>query len=457
MSSSFVSENKLPRKTKFFYGLSEMPISIANVPLTAFIPNYYGSELGIPLAFIATILLVTRLFDCISDPLIGYLGDKTNTRWGRRKPWIFMSAPIIFFAVYKLFFPATDGSVDGNYLFIWLLVFWLGWTMLLIPYYAWGAELSPEYNERTSIAAWRAQIGMIANVASKVVPTLALLLFAYGGTREVIEMIGLAVLVLIPITIGATLYKVPESKDYNETRIPIMQGLRAMWGNHPFRVLVLAFGVCYIGMNLSTAVFLFYIRGIVQEEEAGIVFLLCYYSSLLCGIPFWTWASKYLGKNKTWAAGLTCFVVVTPTYLFLGPGDFLWTLPVTTICGFGAGATYVMPHSMKADVIDIDRLETGEDRTALFFAVWSFVMKLGAALGPALALAMLSWSGFDSTPGAYNGPDQLLGLRLIFGLSTPIFFGATAIIMLFYPITEKKQIEVRKKIEEQRAMQPESG
>ena len=84
-------------------------------------------------------------------------------------------------------------------------------------------------------------------------------------------------------------------------------------------------------------------------------------------------------------------------------------------------------------------------------------MKLGAALGPALALAMLSWSGFDSTPGAYNGPDQLLGLRLIFGLSTPIFFGATAIIMLFYPITEEKQIEVRKKIEEQRAMQPESG
>jgi len=444
-----MSEKRLPKKTLFFYGLSEMPITVANVPLAAYIPNYYGADLGISLAVIGAVWMIARVFDAITDPLIGYLGDRTDTRWGRRRVWMVAAIPFLMMAVYKIFFPQL--GVDGGYLLFWLVVFWLGWTMLFIPYYAWAAELSPEYNERTTIAAWRMFIGMIANVATKVLPVLALLLFAYGGTREVVEMIGWSLLVLIPITVTLTVLNVPEKKDYSSTRIPIVKGLKIMWSNGPFKRLVFAFFFNSLGTALSTAVVLFYIRGVTGEEEAGIIFLLCYYTANLCGIPFWAWFSKKIGKHIAWMIGLSFYIVMSPLYMFLGQGDFYWMLPITSTTGFAGASFYVMPNSMKADVIDLDTLNSGEDRAALFFAVWSFVSKIALSIGPFLGLSLLAFTGFDSTPGAINSPNQILGLKIIFSFACPVFFIITNLIAFGYPITEKRQLEIRKQLEDRKA------
>ena len=228
-----MKDNKLTKRKLFFYGLSEMPISIAGLPLLTYLPNYYGSDVGISLAAIGMIWLAARIFDAFTDPLIGYLGDRTNTRWGRRRVWMVASIPILIPAVYFLFFP-NEETVTAMYLFFWLAMFWLGWTMLLIPYYAWAAELSPDYNERTTITAWRTWIGMVGNVLSKLIPTLALVLFAYGGTREVVQMIGFAMLILIPITILLTVFNVEESKDYTPPRLSVFEGLKVMWKMVPF-------------------------------------------------------------------------------------------------------------------------------------------------------------------------------------------------------------------------------
>ena len=202
-----MAEKKLTNKKLFFYGISEMPISIASLPLLTYLPNYYGSDVGISLAAIGTVWLVARIFDAFTDPLIGYLGDRTKTRWGRRRVWMVASIPILVPAVYFLFFP-NEETVTATYLLFWLAMFWLGWTMLLIPYYAWAAELSPDYNERTTITAWRSWLGMAGNVLSKSIPTLALFFFAYGGTREVVQMIGIFMIILIPLTILLTVSNV---------------------------------------------------------------------------------------------------------------------------------------------------------------------------------------------------------------------------------------------------------
>jgi Na+/melibiose symporter-like transporter len=110
-----MTDSKLKKRKLFFYGLSEMPISIAGLPLLTYLPNYYGSEVGISLAAIGWIWLIARIFDAFTDPLIGYLGDKTNTRWGRRRVWMVASIPILMPAVYFLFFP-NEETVTGLYL-----------------------------------------------------------------------------------------------------------------------------------------------------------------------------------------------------------------------------------------------------------------------------------------------------------------------------------------------------
>ncbi|MCP5183014.1 MAG: MFS transporter [Pseudomonadales bacterium] len=435
------SHKPLSKRTLFYYGLADMPIQMASIPVAAYVPNYYGADLGVSLAAVGTILLLSRAFDAVTDPLIGWLSDRTHTRWGRRRVWMALSVPLLMISVYKLFMP--EPPVTPGYLLFWLVVLWAGWTMLFIPYYAWAAELSPDYNERTRITGWRSSLGLAANVLSMLVPAFAIFLFGYGGSKETLLLIGTMMLVLLPITVGLTIWKVPESGDYVPARMPVISGLKLMWNNHAFRRLMLAFFVNQLGSSISTALIVFYIRGVLQEEQNSIVQLSTFYGFNLLGIPFWVKYAGILGKHRAWCVALAIFSVLMLYYLLLGPGDFLYMLPVTAITGFLGGAFWVIPNSMKADVIDVDRLESGEDRAAWFFAVWSFATKVALAVGPWLALLLLAAIGFNPHPGADNGEDAMLGLKLLFVFGPATGFLLSAIIAWGYPLTETKHREVQ--------------
>ena len=436
------SSSKLSRKTLFYYGLADMPIQMAGIPVAAFLPNYYGQDLGVSVAAVGTIWLLSRLFDAVSDPLIGWLSDRTATRWGRRRVWMVASVPIMMLAIDKLFMPS--GPVTESYLLGWLVALWTGWTMLFIPYYAWAAELSSDYNERTRITGWRAWIGMAANVTSKVVPVLALIFFDYGGTEETLILIGTMTLILLPVTVGLTVLNVPETKGYIRTQIPIRRGLKLMWQNGPFKRLVLAFFINQLGSAISTALVVFFIRNVLAEEQSSILMLLVYYGFNLMGIPFWIWLSARISKHRAWCLGLLIFSGLQLGYLFLGAGDFYYMLPITACTGFLGGSFWVIPNSMKADVIDIDRLETGEDRTAWYFAVWSFTTKVALSVGPWLALTLLAFVGFE--PGPDSSREGLLGLKLLYVLGPAIGFSTAALIAWNHPLGPERHADLRARI-----------
>ncbi len=440
----------LSRKTLFYYGLADMPIQMAGIPIAAFIPNYYGQDLGVSIGAVGTIWLLTRLFDAISDPAIGWLSDRTNTRWGRRRVWMVASVPLMMLSIYKLFMP-DPAEVSAGYLLGWLVGLWVGWTMLFIPYYAWAAELSPDYNERTRITGWRSWIGMAANVISKLVPVVAIYCCAYGGTQETLFLVGTMTLILLPLTVGLTVAKVPEGRDYLPTRIPLIPGLKMMWKNAPFKRLVLAFFINQLGSSISTVLVVFFIREVLQEEARPIEFLLTYYLFNLSGIPLWIWFSGKVGKHRAWAIGLSLFATFQCGYLFLGPGDFVYMLPIGAITGFLGGAAWVLPNSMKADVIDVDTLNTGEDRAAWYFAVWSFTTKVGQSIGPGIALPLLAIMGYDPSVNPEPTEAGLLGIKLLYVFGPAIGFWLAAIIAWGHPLTQEKHQEIRSKLEALRA------
>ena len=456
-----MTEKKLPKKTLFFYGLSEMPLSIASLPLLAFIPNYYVSDLGLDFAVVALVMLLARSFDAVTDPLIGFLSDRTDTRWGRRRIWMFFSIPLLMMATYKLFFPdnswewvpfnldflSLNLGAGGHYLLFWFLVLWFGWSMLFIPYYSWAAELSSDYNERSTIVGWRMFIGTFGNAISKFLPAIALFLFAFGGAEETIIIIGVCLLIVIPITISLSVFNVPERMDYKVKQGSLKEGLIAMWKNKAFRQLIFAYFFNYLGVTLSTLTVMFFIRGVTGEEEQGILYFVFYYVANLIGIPFWLWLSKKIGKHNAWKIGLSVFTVLQPCYFFLGEGDYYWMFPITFIAGLAGSTFHLIPHAMKADVIDYDTHLTGEDRAAQFFAAWSFVTKMAIAIAPFFAFTYLDLIGFDSTPGAINSPEQILGLKILFCLGLPLFLILAILCVRNYPITQQKQEEIRREID----------
>lgn len=435
----------LKNSTIFYYGLTDLPVMMSLFPVLVFIPKYYASDLGVSLSLVGSIVLGVRIFDVFTDPVAGYLCDRTNTRWGRRRPWIVAAAPVMMVAVYMLFLPPE--TAGAWHLLVWMAVLSVGTTMMLIPYYAWAAELSPDYHERSRITGVRSALGVVGSFLVQLIPVIALIYWQIGGSEAVLKLVGITILVVMPICVFFTVSKVGESRDYESSQIPMKEGLRLMKDNGPFLRLILAFGVSSTALAMTTPLYLFFITFVLKVEDQAPIMLAFFYMSNLSAVPFWVWLSGKIGKHKAYIASFATIACAHPFYLLLGEGDFWWMLPITITTGFAAGGFAALPNSMKADVIDFDHLESGENRAGQYFATWSFTYKLAASLGGWLALQGLAWFSFNPDPAGLNSPEQLFGLRFLFALAPSAFFLAACAIIWKYPITEAKHAQVRAQLD----------
>ena len=433
---------KLKQSTLFYYSLADIPVMMSIFPVLVFIPRFYASDVGVPLAAVGAYIFITRVMDVFTDPLMGYISDHTRSRFGRRRPWVALATPIMMVSIYMLFMP--PGDADATYMFVWMVLLSIGTTMMLIPYYAWGAELSTDYNERSKVTGWRAGAGVVGQLTAQLVPAMALLFFGLGGSGTVLELVGITMLVLMPICVMATLAKTPEPEQEIRSVVPVMKGLKLMATNGPFLRLVLAFMVGSTGLNITTPLYIFFVADVLGAEDQSIYMLSCFYITNLLTIPFWVWLSTKIGKHRAYLTSFFIIAFAHPFYLLLGEGDFWWMLPVTIATGFAAaGFSQAIPNSMKADVIDLDTLNSGENRAALFFSAWSFAQKATASIGGAIAMFGLALWGFDAAPGAVNGEEEMFGLRFLFSTFPSIFFLSAAAIVWKYPITEERHAEIR--------------
>jgi Na+/melibiose symporter-like transporter len=432
---------RLSRKTLFYYSLADLPVAMSLFPVMVFLPKFYTANLGVPLMLAANIILLVRIFDIITDPLMGVVSDRTRSRWGRRRPWVALATPILMLCIYMLFLPPEGAG--ALHLGIWMALLSIGTTMFLIPYYAWGAELSTDYNERSAVAGARSMMGVVGSLLAQLIPAIALLAFGLGGSDAVLTLVGITMLVTMPVCAVLTLAKVHEEPNFVSSVVPFRQGLGLMVRNGPFLRLVAAFMVGSLALSMTTPLYLFFITFVLGAEEKAIFMLTFFYAANFASIPFWVWLSTKIGKHRAYAASFCLIAVAHPLYMLLGAGDFWWMTPITLMTGFAAGGFNALPNSMKADVIDLDTLHSGESRAALFFSSWSFTQKMAGSLGGWLALMVLGLIGFDAKTPTNNGADELLGLRLLFSTIPSLFYLGAAAIIWNYPITRERHAELR--------------
>ena len=408
---------------------------MAATPMALFIAPFYMGEMGLSVAAVGTILMLTRLSDVVTDPIIGQLSDRTRSRIGRRKPWIILGIPLLLFSVWMLFVPS--GEVSNAYFALWLVLLWLGWTFIAIPFYSWGAEMSPLYHERTRIASFRTSAGLLGTLIAISLPLITDWGFDYGHeVSESLHVVAvcatIAMLIAMPL-----LWRVPEGEPIDTKRIPIREGLRVMWGNGPFKRLMFGFTLAALGPAVGGPLYILFVIHVLEANVNSNMVLLVFYVANLMGVMLWNRVAQHVGKRKAWLMGMATAIIAQPGYWFLGPGDLYWMMVVFFVLGLGIGSFSALPAAMKADVVDLDRLRSGEDRTGLFFSVWSLANKMVVAFAAGFALNLLAFFDFQAKFGV-NGPDQIMALRVVFVFLPIVFYVAAFAMMWNYPISEER-------------------
>ena len=430
------------------YGLLSVPLAVSGLPLAIYIPTFYSGELGLSLSAVGYVLLLARLGDMIIDPLIGIWSDRTPERWGRRRLWMILGAPLLAITTWMVFAPATQ--VSFLYALLWITLLYIAWTIVTIPYTAWGAELSGDYHERSRITGWRELFGIFGNFMVTGLPAVLPFLIGIGFTSlqgdnanslmPLLRLVAILTIVLLMMALAALLIGLPEVRVVH-SQISWRDGLKIVWRNGPFKQLILVNVLNGIGWMVLGTLFVPYVLYVLEADIAATGWLLLFYYFFgIVGTPLLARGGNLLGKHRMWAVSIlyTC-VAFFPAW-FLGAGDvaifaFLLCFTGLTIANGG-----ILGASMSADVIDIDTLSSGEQRGALFMALWALAGKFAAALGAGIALPLLEFSGFRITP---EGVEGLAALSFLYVAFPILCWLVAAAVIWNYPITAERHAEIR--------------
>ena len=424
------------------FGSLSLPLAVATYPLLIYLPTFYGKDMGLGLASVGLILLAIRAWDAITDPTIGYLSDHWYSRAGRRRIWVACGAPLATFALYQLFVPPDH--VDKVYLLSWALLFYLGWTLIQVPYSAWAAEMSEEFHQRSNITAAVQTFTVIGTVAAAV----AAVIFN-DSTRSVLEFIAWAIVILLPLFAGLVIWRIPDPPPRCHRPLSIGNSIHRLRQNPYSRQLLTAYVLNGIGNALPATLVLLYIEFVLRLPDSTGVFLGALFASSILGIPFWLALSRRTDKHHAWWWAILVASVTFACVPFLDPGNYWPYMAVCVISGFCFGADAILPPSMYADVVDADTARDGAAQTGWYFGIWGVATKFALAVPVGVAFPLLEFSGFS--PNGDNTATELLWLTLCYSI-LPVPFKLTAMwVIRHFPLDHITQQELRRSIALQRA------
>lgn len=460
-----MSDAPLPRWRVAMFSLPSIPISALGLPIVVYLPPFYAEDMGLSLTIVGTIFMIARFWDMFTDPVLGILSDRFPSRWGRRRHWIVLSAPILVIAGYMLFMPTNPpaaswmfdwigtlfpGFGGGNaqmaaYLLGWMIILYIGWTLITISHMSWGAELSPDYDERSVIQGWR-EFALIFGMFT-VLALPAAIEWAQDGAGGAAKMaaMGWFIIILLPITIGLAAWFVPERKAPIQEQFEYKKIVKIIASNRLLQRVLLADLLVGIGPSITGSLYIFFASYAMGLPQAASLLLLVYFVAGFAGIPLWIRMSTWAGKHKTLAYAMMYGALSLPIVLLFPRGEFWWLFFGNVTYGIAYGAGSFLLRSVMADVVDYDNLETGEQRTGLYYSLLTMTSKLGAALAVGITYPLLDFIGFVAEAGA-NSPETLNQLLYIYTGFPALFMLLAALVMWKFPLDRDQQKLLRARI-----------
>ena len=479
------------------YGAPSQPLAMMALPLAVYLPAVYADSegFGLSLGFVVLMLGLSRVFDGITDPVIGFLSDRWKGRWGRRKPFILIGMPIFLLGLWLLWVPPIEfeeievfGTTMNSgypYLLVVLVIMYVGATIKDVPYSAMGAELARDYNQRTLVMSWKEAFTVSGSLIGAFTPAV-IVFWGYTKPTDNVYFLSLICLVLMPIFVSNLLWSVPEPppRETNTQRLTIRESFRTVWSNEPYRKLVIIFLFSTIGSAMTNSLSFFFVKHVLLAGDLYGFYLAPYFISQIVAIPLWFKLSRKYGKHRAtmaaifWYALWSCFIpliAIAPQVWFDGfrievmlgflppdqlasitayfdgipTGKFLFFIFVMILKGSSIGALSALPYAMAADVIDLDRAQTGKQQSGAYFSIWTMARKLAYALGLIVGGGGVAWLGFDSLRDPISDPnpaEALLWLACLYSIIPAVFKFVAVPLLWNYSLTEDRVRQVQEEI-----------
>ena len=438
------------------YAAPALAMAVIGIPIYVYVPKFYSDVVGLDVALVGAILFGVRIFDAVTDPLLGVLSDGVQSTYGRRRPFVLIGSLLLSIALFLLLNP-PELSARGDLLWFatTLTAVFLFWTVVVVPYESLGPEIVSDYQERTTLFAWRDGALILGTLVAAVSPFVirSLSTVPAGPEQEKAVFFHMSVL-YAPAIVLAALWCVraigerSPGAGQSRSRARFTFDLDGLRKNRPFCILLAAYTVAAIGSNLPATLILYYVE-YVLESQAADLFLLLYFSVGIACLPLWVKLAAKIGKKAAWMFSMVVNTGAFAGVFFLGAGDAPIYGVLVAVSGMGFGATLALPSAIQADTIDYDELLSGQRREGRYVGIWSISKKLAAAVGVGVALFVLGRAGY--VPNAEQSEAVKNTLRVFYAL-VPVLCNLAAMgIVYAYPIGREAHAAIREAVRLRRA------
>ena len=380
------------------YGLMGLPLAFVALPLYVHLPNYYATQFGMSLALLGVLLLLARVFDAVTDPLLGRLTDRGfGVSNARVRHMATVAAVLLVLGMAGLWFPMVSSSALPAWLLLGLLLTTAAYSQLQISHQSWAARLGGSEGWRTRIVAWREGYALVGVVLASVLPslvgwsgwlavfTVAIVLGLYGWSRA-----------LQPLPASSAVAPAP---------------MLLPWQRPLFRKLLLVFVISGMASAMPATLVLFFIQDLLQARAWEPLFLSLYFVSAAVSMPLWVRAVRHVGLARAWLGGMLLAVVTFVWAGTLGAGDVVAFAVICALSGLALGADLAIPAALLAGIIG-QHQDQGHAEGA-YFGWWNMASKLNLALAAGVALPVLGLLGYE--PGLSTA-DGLFALTIAYAV-----------------------------------------
>lgn len=454
---------------KSAYGMGDLASNLFYQTFTMFLLYFYTDVFGIPAAAAGTMFLVVRMLDTFYDPLVGVLADRTNSKYGKFRPWILYTVvPFGVLGFLTFYTPDLVTSSKLVYAYVTYTAMMFIYSTINVPYGALMAVMTSNSLERTSLSAFRsisAFIGgiVVQGLTLKLVNHFGLLKANIDGTAN--EQFGFSVAMGIYSVLAVLMFLTTfimckeRVKPIAEANNPIKKDLKDLFTNIPWLILTLVGILTCLYVAIRNGSIIYYFKYYVNSSGTADLFgfqigadtlvstfmVVGTVCSILGTIMLKPMAAL-IGKKRVYMVSMSLGTVLSIAYYFLAKDQITLMFVFQALCNFAVGPAMAMMWSMYADTADYSEWKTGRRATGLIYSSANFAQKFGWSIGGAIAGYLLAYFGFVAN--ATSSPETIQGVRVLFGLMPAIWSFIAVIALIFYRLDEQKVIEINKELAE---------